>query len=107
MVLSMRAVVTPSGAMKGLTSEYWGSWMARFMNSVQMGAAAWAPSSLDVGVVVVADPDDAEEIGGVAGEPGVVAGSGFAGGGGGEAVAADCSGGGAVVDAPSSRDWVR
>ncbi len=44
---------------------------------------------LDVGVVVVADPDDAEEVGGVAGEPGVVAGSGLAGGGGGEAVAAD------------------
>ncbi len=54
---------------------------------------------LDVGVVVVADPDDAEEIGGVAGEPGVVAGSGFAGGGGGEAVAADGGGGAAGHDA--------
>ena len=43
---------------------------------------------LNVGVVVVADPDDAEEVGGVAGEPGVVLSAGFAGGRGGEAVAA-------------------
>lgn len=33
---------------------------------------------LDVGVVVIADPDDAEQVGGVAGEPGVVRGAGFA-----------------------------
>src|SRR6266851_1363367 len=45
-VLSMRTVVTPSGAEKGLTSEYCGSLMARFMNSAQMGAAARAPASL-------------------------------------------------------------
>ena len=50
---------------------------------------------LDVGVVVVADPDDADEVGGVAGEPGVVGGAGFAGGGSGEAVLAD---GGAVAE---------
>ena len=52
---------------------------------------------LDVGVVVVADPDDAEEVGGVSGEPGVVAGAGLAGGGSGEAVSANGSGSGAVV----------
>jgi len=43
-VLSMRAVVMPAGGIKALTSEYCGSRMARFMNSVQMGSAAWAPS---------------------------------------------------------------
>ena len=56
----MRTVVTPSGCVKGLTSEYWGSWMARFMKSAQIVAAAWAPSILMSVVVVVADPDDAE-----------------------------------------------
>ena len=63
--------------------------MARFMNSAQMGAAALAPFEVDVGVVVVADPDDAEQVGGVAGEPGVVRGAGLAGGGSGEAEAAN------------------
>jgi hypothetical protein len=43
------------------------------MNSAQMGAAASCALDLDVGVVVVADPHDAEQVGGVAGEPGVVA----------------------------------
>ncbi len=49
----------------------------------------------DVGVVVVADPDDAEEVGRVGGEPDVVRGAGFAGGGVGEAAGA---GGGAGAE---------
>ena len=53
----------------------------------------------DVGVVVVADPDDAEEVGGVAGEPDVVGGAGFAGGGGGEAEGADGGAGATGEDA--------
>ncbi len=43
--LSMRATVTPSDGEKDLTSEYWGSLIARFMNSAHMGAAASAPWS--------------------------------------------------------------
>ncbi len=82
-----------------MTSEYCGSLMARFMNSAQMGAAASAPWSLTIGVVVVADPDDADEVGGVAGEPGVVAGSGLAGGRGGEATASDAGSRAVVHDA--------
>ena len=45
-ILSMRRVSTPSGAVKGFMSEYCGIRMARFMNSAQMGAAARAPWSL-------------------------------------------------------------
>ena len=97
--LSMRTTCDAVGRVKGLTSEYCGSLMARFMNSAQMGAAASAPWSLDVGVVVVADPDDAEQVGGVAGEPGVVGGAGLAGGGRGEAVGADAGGGAEGHDA--------
>src|SRR6266851_894446 len=52
---------------------------------------------LDVGVVVVANPYDADEVRGIAGEPGVVAGSGFTGCRGGEAVSANRIGGRAVV----------
>jgi len=43
------------------------------------GSGGVGAFNLDVGVVVVADPDNAEEVGGVAGKPGVVAGSCFAG----------------------------
>src|ERR1700677_5015121 len=46
-------------------------------------------------VVVVADPDDADEVGGVSREPDVVAGSGFAGGGSQKAGPAGRGGGGA------------
>ena len=53
----------------------------------------------DVGVVVVADPDDAEEVGGESGVPGVVGGSGFAGGGRDEAHVADaCAGAVRIVE---------
>ena len=51
------------------------------MNSVQMGSAEWAPSSIEVAVIVEAHPDHAQQIGSVAGEPAVVGGAGFAGGG--------------------------
>ena len=56
------------------------------------GSGGMSAFDLDVGVVVVADPDDADEVRGVAGEPGVVAGAGLAGGRGGEAMAANGSG---------------
>ena len=46
-------------------------------------------STRDICVIVVADPDHAEQVGGVAGEPDIVGGSGFAGGGCGEAVRAE------------------
>ena len=39
----MRTLVTPSGLVKSVTSEYWGRVVARFMNSAQMGAAVSAP----------------------------------------------------------------
>ena len=47
----------------------------------------------DVGVVVVTDPDDAEQVGAVGGEPYIVRGAGFAGRGRGEAAGADESAG--------------
>ena len=53
--------------------------------------------NLDVGVVVVADPDDTKQVGGVAGEPGIVLGAGLTGGRRGEALRAH-AGTGAVVD---------
>ena len=53
----------------------------------------------NVGVVVVADPDDAEQVGGVAGEPGVVRGAGFASGGSGESACAHRGCGAAGHDA--------
>ena len=58
---------------------------------------------LDVGVVVVADPDDADEVGSVAGEPGVVGGTGLTGGGCGEAVGANGRGGAASDDTLQQR----
>ena len=48
------------------------------MNSAQMGRGGVRAFDLDVGVVVVAHPDDAEQVAGEAGEPRIVAGAGFA-----------------------------
>ena len=67
--------------------------MARFMNSARWGQRCRrldlaGEVGRDVGVVIVADPDDAEEVGGVAGEPDVVGGAGLAGCGCGETVGA-------------------
>lgn len=53
------------------------------------GGCGQGSDKFDVGVVVVADPDDADEIGGIGCEPDVVAGAGLAGGGGVEAKPAD------------------
>jgi len=55
------------------------------------GSRSMSAFDLDVGVVVVADPDDADEVRGIAGEPGIVAGSCLAGGRSGEAVPANRS----------------
>ena len=54
--------------------------------------------NLNVGVVVVSDPNDAEEVGGISGEPCIVAGSRFAGSRCGEPVTADSSGWRSIVD---------
>ena len=51
-----------------------------FMNAAQMGSSGMRALDLDVGVVVVAHPDYADQIGSEAGKPCVVVGAGFAGG---------------------------
>ncbi len=54
------------------------------------GSGGDGSGEFDVGVVVVADPDDADKVGVVGGEPCVVGGAGFARGGGHESTLADC-----------------
>ncbi len=73
--LSILTCMMPAGAVKSCVSEYCGSFTARFMNSAQMGAAATVPVKLDVGVVVVAHPHNADQVAGEACEPRVVAGA--------------------------------
>ena len=99
MALSMWAMVTPSGAAEGFDVGVLGELDGALHELGPDGRGGVGAFDLDVGVVVVADPDDAEEVGGVAGEPGVVAGAGLAGGGCGEAVRADAGGGAVVHDA--------
>jgi hypothetical protein len=55
------------------------------------GSRGVSAFDLDVGVIVVADPDDADKVRGIAGEPGIMAGSCLAGGRSGEAVPANRS----------------
>ena len=51
------------------------------MNSVQIGAAVWAPLEVQVAVVVVANPHNAEQVAGVTGEPSVMRAASLSGGG--------------------------
>ena len=70
----------PSGASNGTLGR---PASAVFMNSVQIGSAAWVPLRRQRLVVVVADPDDGEQLGREADEPGVaqvVGRAGLAGG---------------------------
>ena len=60
------------------------------------GGGGMRTFQLDVGIVVIADPDDADEVGRVAGEPGIVRGAGFSRSGGLESEAADLCGGARV-----------
>src|SRR5512146_3321920 len=60
------------------------------------GGGGGGAAQAQVAVIVEADPDNAQQVAGVAGEPAVMRGAGLARGGGGEAHAAH-SGGSAVV----------
>ena len=63
---------------------------------------------MDIAIVVIADPDNAEQVGGEAGEPAIMRGAGFSGRGGGEAPGPDSDRGTVIEHAfHHGSDYVR
>ena len=75
---SISTNVMPGGTLNGTLAR---PAVARIMNSVQMGSAAWAPLRPSGLIVVEADPHHGEQVGSEADKPGVaqiVGGAGLA-----------------------------